>query len=121
MHWSKKTTAATGEANLADIVKPHPGVVPTGECSHLRRHHPLLSEIQEQFHKHLPTSTQSKPTGSQGIDEQHLDFSMQDTETQHDQGVKRKFPEQPDTPSKKVYVPLQPTECHCELFFQSAL
>ena len=42
----QKTTAAT-EANLADIVKPHPGVVPTGECSHLHRHHPLLSEIQE--------------------------------------------------------------------------
>ena len=87
----QKTTAATGEANLADIVKPHPGVVPTGECSHLRRHHPLLSEMQEKFHKHLPTSTQSKLTGSQDIDEHHLDSSMQDTETQHDQGAKGKF------------------------------
>ena len=77
----QKTTAATGEANLADIVKPHPGVVPTGERSHLRRCHPLLSEIQEKFRKHVPNSTQTKPTSSQDIDEQHLDSSPQDTDT----------------------------------------
>ena len=56
----QKTTTAIGEANLADIVKPHPGVIPTGQHSHLCRCHSLLSEIQEKFGCHLPSSTQSK-------------------------------------------------------------
>ena len=67
------TIGATGEADLADIVKPHPGVVPTGQHSHLRMHHPLLSEIEKKFGGHLPSSTQSKPLGSQDDDEQYVE------------------------------------------------
>ena len=83
---------------MADIVKPHPGVVPTGQHSHLQMCHPLLSEI-EKSGGHLPSSTQSKHPGSQDDDEQCVQEG--DTEPQHVQGVKRKSTEEPDTPTKE--------------------
>ena len=63
----QKTIAAKGEADLADIVEPHPGVVPTGQHSHVCMCHPLLSEI-EKFGGHLPSSIQCKPLWSQDDD-----------------------------------------------------
>ena len=107
----KKTVAATGEADLADIVKPLPGIVPTGQHSHLCVCHPLLSEIQKKFGGILPTAT---PTDIPGDDVQELPVPI----TQP-QGVKRKSTDEPDTPTKKVYVPLKPAECHCGLYFQT--
>ena len=115
----KKTVAAIGEADLADIVKPLPGIVPTGQHSHLCMHHPLLSEIQKKFGRILPTATQSKPTDTEVDDVQESGTlpvpSTQPSTQPPSQEVKRKSIDEPDTPTK-VYVPLKPTECHCGLY-----